>query len=256
MRSLALFLLIALPKMVLCQDLSLGGVASNLSVNGKITNKLSYTFQVNSVYNASTLRIDDKLFPSGHTHFVPHLFITRKINNELQVSAGYGFGRHNIFGLRENEHRFVIQGAGIQRFNRISFNHRIRFEQRSPKNLVTGQISNASILRYFMGASYPLYNPKKSKSGLYLHASNEAFLYLKGATNGPVSSKNGLLLSENWSNLGVGYTSKKSRIEIGYGFQRLIRNKKQDLRNFHLCQVSYFTSLDFEDFQYWWFRTM
>lgn len=235
------------------QDLHLRGIATNYSQTGRITPKLSYNLHILSVVNTSTLKIGDKTFPSGHAHFIPHLLLNYKLTDKWNVGGGYAFGRHDIFGLRENENRIVLQTAYNYKFGKLTTNNRGRFEWRSPLNLQTNVRSDASIFRYQLGLNYPLYDTKKYKRGFYALASNEVFLYLKGATNGPVSSKNGLLLSENWSNIGLGYTTGKHRIEVGYGFQSLVRNKKQDMRFLNLLQLSFTTTINWDDVQYWYY---
>lgn len=240
-------------RYLLVQDLHLRGIATNYSQTGKITPKLSYNLHILSVVNTSTLKIENKTFQSGHAHFIPHLLLNYKLTDKWNVGGGYAFGRHDIFGLRENENRFVLQTAYNYKIGKLTTNNRGRFEWRNPLNLQTNVRSDASIFRYQLGLNYPLYDTKKSKKGLYALASNEVFLYLKGATNGPVSSKNGLLLSENWSNIGLGYTTGKNRIEVGYGFQSLVRNKKQDMRFLNLLQLSFTTSINWGDVQYWYY---
>lgn len=235
------------------QDLHLRGIATNYSQTGKITPKLSYNLHILSVVNTSTLKIENKTFQSGHAHFIPHLLLNYKLTDKWNMGGGYTFGRHDIFGLRENENRIVLQTACNYKIGKLTTNNRGRFEWRNPLNLQTNVRSDASIFRYQLGLNYPLYDTKKSKKGLYASASNEVFLYLKGATNGPVSSKNGLLLSENWSNIGLGYTTGKNRIEVGYGFQSLVRNKKQDMRFLNLLQLSFTTTINWDDVQYWYY---
>lgn len=235
------------------QDLHLMGIATNYSQTGRITPKLSYNLHFLSVVNTSTLKIENKTFPSGHAHFIPHLLLNYKLTDKWNVGGGYAFGRHDIFGLRENENRIVLQTAYNQKIGKLTANNRGRLELRSPLNMQTNVRSNATIFRYQLGLNYPLYDIKKYKKGFYALASNEVFLYLKGATNGPVSSKNGLLLSENWSNIGLGYTTGKNRIEVGYGFQSLVRNKKQDMRFLNLLQISLTTSINWGDVQYWYY---
>lgn len=240
------------------QDLHLRGIAINYSQTGKISSRLTYNVQISSVYNTSTLKISEKTFPACHTHFIPHVLLNYKITDKWNVGGGYAFGRHDIFGLRENEHRLIAQTGYNQKIKKITINNRGRLELRSPLNLQTNIRSNATIFRYQLGLNYPLYDPKKFKKGtvpkgFYALASNELFLYMKGATNGPVSSRNGLLVSENWSNIGLGYTTGKNRIEVGYGFQSLVRNKKQDMRYFSLLQLSFSTSINWGDIQYWYY---
>lgn len=235
------------------QDLHLVGLASNYSQTGRITKKWNYNLHILSVYNASSLSIENKKFPSGHTHFIPHLLANRKINDKLTLGGGIAYGIHNIFGLRENEPRFMLQSGYQHKLARFNINHRVRLEMRFPKNMDSGIADNAQILRYQVGINTPFYNPKSQKNGFYGFLSNEMFLYLKGATNGPVSSKNGLLLSEDWVNVGLGYNTGKNRIELGYGFQSLVRNKQQDMRYFNLLQINYHITLNWDDLQYWWY---
>lgn len=52
------------------------------------------------------------------------------------------------------------------------------------------------------------------------------------AANGPVSSRNGSILSEDWMHVGGGYNAGRTRAELGYCFQGLVRNKAQDYRFF------------------------
>lgn len=235
------------------QNLYLTGVFSNYVQSGRLTNKLNYTINLLSVYNTSQRQYGDKVFPSGHCHFVPHLLLNRKLAPQLNVAAGYAYGRHDIFGLRESEHRYIGQGSYTQKMKLVGINHRVRYEYRRPKNLKTQVVSDASIIRYQLGLNYPLYNPQKKKSGFYLQASNEFFFYLKGATNGPVSSRNGKLLSEDWANIGLGYNFGRNRLEMGYGYQQLVRNKDQNLRCFHLLQMSYMATINWDDVQFWWY---
>jgi Protein of unknown function (DUF2490) len=237
----------------ICQDLHLTGISSTYTQIGRINKQWTYTVNILSIYNTSNLTINNKIFPSGHTHFVPHLLFNKKLTDKFNIGVGYAWGRHNIFGLREDEHRLMAQGVYMQKFKNITLSHRGRFEYRSPLNLKTDIRSNASIFRYQIGATIPLYNPKETKKGFYVLASNESFLYLNGATNGPVSSKNGPLYAENWANVGIGYTNKTKRFEIGYGYQTLVRNTAQDKRVLSLVQLAFTTNIKWDDVQLWWY---
>jgi Protein of unknown function (DUF2490) len=235
------------------QHLRLFGVSSNYLQTGKITKKLNYNIHVASIYNASPLKVGEKAFTTGHTHFVPHLVFNYKITDKISVGTGYAFGRHDIFGLRENEHRAILQGIYNQKIQKFNLSHRGRYEFRSPLNLKTNIRSNASIFRYQLGVNFPFYNPKTSKQGLYLTAGNEMFFYLKGAENGPVSSKNGQILSENWANIALGYNDSKCRYELGYGFQKLVRNKQQDNRYFNLLQLTVASNINWDNVLSWYY---
>jgi Protein of unknown function (DUF2490) len=250
---LIILLSILITELSFAQDLPLVGIAMNYSQTGRINKKWNYNLHILSVYNTRNLIAADKIYPLGHCHFIPHFLVNRKLNDKFSAGGGVAYGRHNIFGLRENEPRIILQSAYNHKFNRLSFNHRGRLEYRLPINLKTNIRDDALVARYQIGVNFLMYNPKESKKGFYALASDETFFYLKGAANGPVSSKNGLVLSENWSNVGVGHNTGKNRIEVGYGFQSLVRNKKQEMRYFNLFQVNYQISLNWDDMQYWWF---
>lgn len=235
------------------QHLHLFGISSNYLQTGKITKNLNYNIHISSILNATDVRIEEKVFPAGHTHFVPHLVLNYKMTDKISIGSGYAFGRHDIFGLRENEHRAILQAIYNYKIQKLNLSHRGRYEFRSPLNLKTNIRSNASIFRYQLGVNFPLYNPKTSKQGLYLTAGNEMFFYLKGAENGPVSSKNGQILSENWTNIALGYNDSKCRYELGYGFQKLVRNKQQDNRYFNLLQLTVASNINWDNVLSWYY---
>ena len=253
MRKYAFFCLTLVYSTTFSQNLMLYGVSPSYSQMGKFNTKLGYNLNVSSVINAVSQTVDNKYFPATHTHLLLHGLLVYHVDKNLSVAAGYAAGRHNIFGLRENEHRLLGQAMYQHNLGKLIITHRGRYEWRQPTNLQTKTMSTAHIGRYQLWITYPLYNPKKQKHGFYLSASNEAFLYFKGATNGPVSSRNGSILSENWIHVGGGYNAGKTRAELGYCFQALVRNKVQDYRFFNLLQINIYHTINWSDVQYWWF---
>jgi hypothetical protein len=238
------------------QDLNLLGINPNYSQTGSIVGNLGYNLNIASV-SSFTKTVNNKEFLGGQAHFVAQMLLIQKLNKNFAVGLGYGYGNHNIFGLREVEDRLIGQTSFVHNFGKFTFNHRLRYEYRTPLNLKTNIKDDASILRYQTFLTYPFYNPKESKKGFYLTASNEAFFYLKGATNGPVSSKNGefetIGTSEDWLHVAGGYNMGKARVELGYCFQTLIRNPKLEMRNLNLAQINVFINLNWEQVQNWWY---
>jgi len=53
--------------------------------------------------------------------------------------------------------------------------------------------------------------------------------------------------------LGGGYNAGKTRAELGYCFQALVRNKAQDYRFFNLLQINIYHTLNWNDVQFWWY---
>lgn len=254
MRLWILFLLTFLFVRATAQNLMLYGASPSYSQTGKLSTKLSYSFNVTSVIDAFDKTVEGKYFPATHTHLVLQGLLGYQLNKQLAVAAGGGYGRHNIFWLRENEPRLFAQATYQHKWGRFVLTHRGRYESRHPKNLRTQIRSSADIGRYQLWATLPLYDPQKQKQGFFLSASNEAFLYFRGATNGPVSSRNGSIFSENWSHLGVGYNNGRTRFEAAYCFQALVRNRpQQDYRFFNLLQLNIYHTVNWHDVQYWWY---
>lgn len=252
-----LILLTFLSYQLKAQDLNLKGFSPNYYQTGSIAGNLGYNLNVSSISSLSET-VDNKEFPSGQLHFVAQLMLIQKLNKHFTAGLGYGYGSHNIFGLKETENRYIGQASYLHSLGKFSVNHRLRYEYRTPTNLKTNITDDASILRYQTYFTLPLYNPKETKKGFYLSASNEAFLYLKGATNGPVSSKNGVYemsnVSEDWAHLACGYNmGGKARVELGYCFQALIRNKQYDIRYLNLAQLNVYVNLNWENLQTWWY---
>ena len=235
------------------QDLTLFGVSPSYSQMGRFNKKLSYNLNATSAINATSQTINEKKFPAGQAHLVFQGLLMYQLNQKLSLGAGYGYGFHNIFGLKETEPRFLVQANYQHKLNKLIFTHRGRYELRYPLNVQTGIRSKADIFRYQFWATLPLYDTKKEKTGFYLTASNEAFFYLTGANNGPVSSKNGPLWAENWAHLGGGYNAGRTRFELGYCFQTLVRNKAQDHRYFNLIQLNLYHTINWDDVQFWWY---
>jgi hypothetical protein len=235
------------------QHISLFGPSPSYSQIGKITNKYGYAFNAMSAINAFDQTVEGKYFPASNTHTILTGLGTYQVNKSLTLAAGYAFGRHHIFGLKEHEHRGIFQASYQTKFKQFVFTHRGRYEYRVPTNLKTNITSDAHIGRYQFWVTLPLYNTQKQKKGFFLSASNEAFLYFKGATNGPVSSKNGALLSENWTHLGGGYNAGRTRYEVAYCYQDLVRNAAQDHRKFNLLQLNIYHTVSWQDIQSWWY---
>lgn len=124
-------------------------------------------------------------------------------NNNIQL--GYGFIRNEpyITGTNEkleiNEHRIYQQFITRQQFNRVSLQHRYRFEERFLNDDVRFRF------RYFISLNIPVTKPLMETNAFYVSAYNEIFLN----TESPVFDRNRLYG-------GIGYVLNKSfRFETG-----------------------------------------
>jgi hypothetical protein len=256
MKRFFLLLITLFSSQLKAQDLNLKGFSSNYYQTGNFYKGLGYNLNLSTI-SSLTEKVGNKEFPSGQLHFVAQALLIQKFNKHLTAGLGYAYGSHNIFGLKEIENRYLGQVGYLHNFKKIAFNHRLRFEYRMPLNIKTNVMDDASILRYQTYVTLPLYNPKETKKGFYLSASNEAFWYLEGATNGPVSSKNGTFgetgCSEDWVHLAGGYNLGKTRVELGYCYQALVRNRQLEIRNLNLVQLNVYLNLNWDDLQSWWY---
>jgi len=125
-------------------------------------------------------------------------------NNNLLL--GYGYIRsENYTGIGDNknktdEHRIYQQFITKQKFNRVSIQHRYRFEQRILKDDFKLRF------RYFLAMNVALNNPQLDPKTFYLSGYNEIFINTEGN-----------IFDRNRIYGGLGYKfNKMIRCELGY----------------------------------------
>ncbi len=236
------------------QDWTFYGLFPAISQSGNITKKLQYNLYFSSTIDAFRQTVETKEYPATALQYYIQPSLTYKVLPNIQVGLGYAYVKHNLFGLHVNENRLwaqVVATHDVPMLGQTKLSHRLRYEERYPLNMQTSQWSYATLLRYQVGFTLPLYDPGLKTKGFYASASNEIFLCLTGAKNSPISSKNAFY-GENWLYGGAGYnTGKFGKIELGYMYQNLIRNSKQDHRYLHLLQISWVGSFDLSDIGVW-----
>ena len=227
------------------------GLFPQYSQTGGISKRLSYNLFVSSTISAVDRTIEQKHFPATNLQLYLQPSLHYKVSPNLQLGLGYAYVKHNLFGIYENENRVWAQAVAGHSLGSGRLTHRLRYEERYPLRVSTQQWSYATLFRYHLGFTLPLYDMNKQKQGFYLSVSNEAFLCLTGAQNGPVSAKNAFY-GENWAAGGIGYnTGRWGKFEVGYMFQDLIRNPAQDHRHLHLAQVNWSTAFNFDAVKMW-----
>lgn len=249
---LLLYLFFLLCSTSLAQRLPFFGVFPQYSQTGPITKRLNYNLFVSSTIDAFPQTVEKQVFPATNLQVYLQPSLHYKLSPNVQVSVGYAYVKHNLFGLYVNENRLWAQvtgGHSLGGQNRLT--HRLRYEERYPLRVSTQQWSYATLLRYHVSVNVPLYDTKKQKTGFFLSASNEAFLCLTGAKNGPISAKNAFY-GEDWVSAGAGYNAGKwGKFEAGYMFQDLIRDPAKNHRHLHLLQVSWSTNFSLDGLAVW-----
>ncbi|WP_063672873.1 DUF2490 domain-containing protein [Spirosoma panaciterrae] len=238
----------------LAQDWTFYGFFPAISQSGNIGKKLQYNAYISSTIDAFHQTIAEKNYPATALQYYLQPSLSYRLLPNVQIGVGYAYVKHNLFGLHVNENRLWVQAVATHdapALGRLKVSHRLRYEERYPLNMKSNQWSYATLFRYQIGASLPLYDPKVNKTGFYASVSNEAFLCLTGAINSPISSKNAFY-GENWLYGGLGYNTRKfGKIELGYMFQNLIRNPQQDHRYLHLLQATWSTTFDLSEIGVW-----
>lgn len=253
MQKSLLILLFCLPGLVSAQTLNFFGLYPQYSQTGPISKRLNYQLFVSSTIDATAQTIDGQHFPATNLQVYAQPSLLYNVSSHVQVGLGYAYVSHNLFGIKVNENRVWAQTVlthGIGE-SRLKLNHRLRYEERYPFRESTQRWSLAQLARYYVGATIPLFDPKKSKTGFYAAVSNEAFLCFSGAKNGPISAKNAFY-GEDWVYGGIGYnTGKWGKVEVGYQYQDLVRNPAQDHRHLHLVQVQWATNFSLSGIADW-----
>lgn len=130
-----LWLVASISFSALGQDISILGPSPSYSQTGRVAGKFGYALNAMSAINAFDQTVEGKSFPASNTHTILTGLGTYQVNKSLTLAAGYAFGRHNIFSLKEHEHRGIVQGAYQTNYQRFIITHRGRYEYRVPTNL-------------------------------------------------------------------------------------------------------------------------
>ncbi|WP_097126522.1 DUF2490 domain-containing protein [Spirosoma fluviale] len=256
MRYLYMLCLLVSSSAGFAQDWTFYGFFPTISQSGNLSKKLQYNLFLSSTIDAFHQTVETKEFPATALQYYLQPSIAYKISPNVQAGIGYAYVKHNLFGLHVNENRLwaqVVASHNVPLLGRTRLAHRLRYEERYPLNVKTDQWSYATLFRYQLGATIPLYDPKVKSKGFYASASNEVFLCMSGAINSPISAKNAFY-GENWLYGGIGYnTGKMGKIELGFMHQNLIRNPQQDRRYLNLLQVTWATNFDLSNVGVWFY---
>ncbi len=232
------------------------GVMPIVSQTGSLSERLQYNLFASSTIDALPTTIGTVTYPATNLQVLLQPSLLYKLSPGAQLGVGYAYVQHNIFGIHIDENRVWAQvtlNHALLPLLPGRLSHRLRYEERYPFRVTTEQWSYATLARYQVGYTLQLYDPKKSKAGFYISASNEFFFCWKGAKNGPVSAKNAFY-GEDWIYGGLGYnTGKFGRIELGYLYQDLVRNPKQDHRYLHLAQLAWHTNFSMKGLETWFY---
>lgn len=256
MRYVYVLCLLLNSSLSFAQDWTFYGFFPTVSQSGNLSKKLQYNLLLSSTIDAFPQTVGKQEFPATTLQYYIQPSIAYRIRPNLQAGIGYAYVKHNLFGLHVNENRLwaqVVASHNVPFPGRVRLSHRLRYEERYPLNVKTDQWSYATLIRYQLGLTMPLYDPKVRSKGFYVSASDEMFFCMTGATNSPISSKNAFY-GENWLYGGLGYAAGKfGKIELGYMHQNLIRNQQQDRRYLNLLQVSWAANFDLSDVAVWFY---
>ena len=139
--------------------------------------------------------------------------------NNNNLLFGYGFIRSDNYNSDNTksttiEHRLYLQFITKQKFSRVTFQHRYRFEQRFIENL-----SAKYRFRYFLSLNVALNNKEIIDNTFYFSAYNEIFIN----TEEPVFDRNRLYG-------GFGYKLNKTfKFELAYMNQFLNQDSRDQL---------------------------
>ncbi len=218
------------------QNLTFFGTLPAINLSGSISEKFDYNFFGSTTIDAFNKEIDGIYYPSTDLQLYIQPSLIYKFKKQLNFSFSYTYQRNNPFRtIFVNEHRLWQQAMFTKNLKLGKLTNRIRFEERFIENKVIGNYPLSTRLRYQIGFTMPLKKNGKETNLYYLNTSNEFYFSLSGQKNA--------LFSENWAYFGLGVNlSAKSKFEMGYLFQTLVRNPEKDLRFLNLIQVTWITN--------------
>jgi hypothetical protein len=219
MKKIAILLLFVLPAVGLAQNSDLGNWLIYFG-NKSLGEKFNWHHEVQyRNYNAIG-DLEQLLLRTGIGYDLS------ENNNNVLLGYGYILSENYLPESDDkediHEHRIYQQFITKQKFQRVSFQHRYRFEQRWVEEDFKLRF------RYFLSMNVAITKPKMTDKTLYLSAYNEIFL----------NSKDNVF-DRNRLYGGLGYRlNDLVRFELGYMNQFLPDNKSRD-------QINIITFLNF-----------
>jgi hypothetical protein len=240
MKKLLLFIgLITIGQLGFSQNIRFYGVLPAWNQTGRISKKVNYNLFVSTTTDAFNSTFRGVEYPATDLQLYIQPSIIYVYSKSLNFAGSYTYQRNNPFNDNfTNEHRLWQQVIFSLPISKGRMTNRFRFEERFIQNKVTNQYPFFTRLRYQAGFNMPLQGKTLDKNEFYLNTYNEFYFSLTGTKNATYS--------ENWTYAGIGYDiGKLGKLELGYLFQVLVRNRQQDLRFFNLAQVMWVTNFNF-----------
>jgi hypothetical protein len=225
---------------VLGQNLTFYGLLPVFNQTGRISDKFNYNFFLSSTFDAFKQTTNGISYPATDLQLYIQPSVIYVYSPNLNFSGSYTYQRNNPINENStNEHRLWQQTIFSFNLDKGKITNRFRFEERFIQNKSLNTYPLSTRLRYQIGLNRPLQGKTLDQNEFYLNAYNEFYFSLTGNKNATYS--------ENWSYLGVGYDiGKLGRLELGYMFQVLVRNKVSDLRLLNLAQIAWITNFNFK----------
>ncbi len=232
-KSLLILLVLLLSNSILSQNLSFSGVLPALNVTTKFSDKLSFNFFTSTTIDAFSKQVNNIEYPSSDLQLYIQPSVIFNTSGNWNYSFSYTYQRNNPFrSIFTNEHRLWEQALYTKKYSKFKLTNRFRFEERFIENKQINRYPLSTRIRYQIGFSAPFNKNAK----LYYTGYNEFYFSLSGPKNA--------IYSENWTYLGFGASlSNRSKFEVGYLFQTLVRNLAKDLRFLNLVQLTWIYTL-------------
>jgi len=205
---LSLLILFFLPLSIEAQESNLGNWVL-LFGNKKLANNYNWHHEVQYRNYNMAGDLEQLLLRTG---------IGKNVADNANLLLGYGFIRSENYTTSTdkiivNEHRIYQQFITKQKFDRLSLQHRYRFEQRFVEEEFKVRF------RYFLGINYSLWKVAEQSNEIYFSMYNEVFL----------NSKQNVF-DRNRLYGGLGYKlNEKLRFEFGYMNQFLFGRSRDQL---------------------------
>jgi hypothetical protein len=238
MKKISLLLLLLIGSSTFAQNLTFYGLLPAINQTGRINSKFNYNFFASTTIDAFREKVNSVEHPATDFQLYIQPSIIYVASTKFNLAASYTYQRNNPFnGNFTNEHRIWQQAIYAIPLTNGRITNRFRFEERFIQNKITQKYPISTRIRYQIGYNRPLKGKTLDKGEFYFTTYNEFYLSLTGAKNATYS--------ENWSYAGFGLElGKVGKVELGYLFQVLVRNSKQDLRYLNLCQISWITNFN------------
>ncbi len=193
--------------------------------NTIIQDKFSLSINLSALINPTPILEENYHMPTGIMRLQSVSILKYSLSQKLRLGLGFHFQRNIMYPYSHRiEYRPFQQAEFTHSSGSWKFIHMLRFNERLVEDS-RGEFPISTSIQYKTSLFINITDFENKKHNLYLHTYSEEYFTFSGPMHYTT-------FSEYWAYLAMGiYLNQWSKLEIGAGYEYMIRNSNKDKRN-------------------------